>query len=687
MGLSSAVASGATSGPTSTQTATTQSQPARAPSFAQIVPDDVRAYAEIYGLSHIEDILSPSGGWAEWTRLAAGQTSQPAVTVEWTERVTRILGMSLADAAKTLFSQQIAIAAPSHDELAEGVVLARAPDQQTIAALLQANKAQPQPGIGPVKCFMLKEGLSLAVHDLLVVLGNRSGKAKLFDRVVSLAAGQAGVTLAASPGYAALAKQLSAGNQGVLYVDMPAPAPQTAPAGNPNPKTDDASKSAQSPWTSFRRLVVGIFPQDGGLDLEVRGLLDRPYVRGGLKDVSLDPIAKLPQSTLLVYAETMDLSAMYRQVMGDRSPRQSAIRFNLEVVKALLHPIDLEKEFLGKLGPQVMLICGHAPADQRQTDGSYDLPLVAIMVESSDIEASTEVLNRFAERFLGWMNVQLARAKRTLELSINEVTYRGTTIHRVALEGLFSRTTNCPFLKTVEFCWAGVGHWLIVATHVDHIRQIIDARQGPEAKTFAASPSFKSVGGRKGITSIVLARPADAARMLQTWIDYLEKKAPHVFKPLWWQRMMVRRGGRRVALGIIIKEGAEPGRVVVGNPVLPEMPAAGRLQPGDKICAVDGRNLSEDHPEEDLRDFVAMREGPAVVLRVEREGKLLDVRIPMSPPPPLPVTADIDPIRAIRYLISLCRNASVGGYVRTNAEPHQLSATLVLRLNRTPHGK
>ena len=114
--------------------------------------------------------------------------------------------------------------------------------------------------------------------------------------------------------------------------------------------------------------------------------------------------------------------------------------------------------------------------------------------------------------------------------------------------------------------------------------------------------------------------------------------------------------------------------------MLPEMPAAGRLEPGDKICAVDGISLSEDRPEDDLRDFVGMRRGPGVVLRVERGGKLLDVRIPLSPPPPLPVTADIDPVRAIRHLIGLGRDVSVGGYVGAHAEAHEFNATILLRM-------
>jgi len=333
-----------------------------------------------------------------------------------------------------------------------------------------------------------------------------------------------------------------------------------------------------------------------------------------------------------------------------------------------------------------MLVCGYEPSDEHRAEGAYDLPLVALMVESRDVRAASAILQRLSERFLGWMKVQFARAKRNLELSVVETPYRGTTIYRMELGSLFRRDSRCPYLKTLELCWAGVDDWLIVASHPDHIRQIIDAREASASDTFAATAAFGAIERRNGVSSVVLVRPSRAARVLQSWIDYCSEQAPHVFEPLWWKRMMVRRGGRRVELGIIIREGAEPGRVVVGNPVLPEMPAAGRLRPGDKICAVDGMALSEDRPEDDLRDFVALRGGRGVVLRVEREGKLLDVRIPLSPPPPLPVAADIDPIRSIRHLIGLGRGLSVGGYVASHAEAHHYNATVVVRMDRARSG-
>jgi hypothetical protein len=464
----------------------------------------------------------------------------------------------------------------------------------------------------------------------------------------------------------------------LLYLDWSQPERESSTADE---RQGEEARRPQSLWSSLRRLAIGLYERGAGFDLEVRGQLDQPVVRGGLKDVSLAPIGRLPKSTLFVWAQTTDLGAAYRRTMASRDPEQRGLRFNLEVVRALIQPVDLEQDVLEKLGPQVMVVCGWAQADEIGAAGSYAFPLVSLMIESRDVESSSAMLLQLVERFLGWMKVRFARAKRELDLDLVETTYRDTVIYRVALASLFGRNSQCPYLKELELCWAGVGDWLVVSSHPEHIRQIIDARRGLSVGRFAETIAYKTVAGRTDVSSLVLVRPDDAAKALQSWIDYCSKHAQHVFKPLWWKRMLIRRSGRRVALGIIIKEGAEPGRVVVDDPVLPEMPAEGRLQAGDKICAVDGRTLSEDQPEDDLRDFLAMRKGDGVVLRVERSGKLLDVRIPLPPAPALPFAADIDPIRSIKYLISLGRGRSVGGYLRMNAKAHAFNASLLLRRN------
>lgn len=675
----------AASAPTS-QPATTPS-PLLQHSFAALVPDDVRAFVEIRNLAHLERRLVPEGRWAEWTRLAAGQTSRPSETVAWGERVVRILGMDLAEASRSLFGNQAALAAPTYDDLADAVVLSRVADAKVISELLTKNKAAKQAPIADVACHTLQEGLSLAVKGKVFVLGRRGGKTKLFDRTVARLGGQKAASLITKPAFVQQVRRFPAGATGILYLDLPGPDGTARSRAQPSPTTRVARAvtarkrpRAQSFWSSFTRLAIGLYPHDRTVDLEVRGLLDRPAVRGGLKDVSLDAIGRLPASTLFVWAQTMDLARSYRQFMADRSPDQRMLRFNIEVVKALLQPIDLEKDFLDKLGPQVMLVGGCYPGERRDGSGGYDLPLVSLMVESQDVQASCDVLQRFAERLLGWMNVQFARARQGLELRVVTTLYRNTRIHSVPLRDLFARGTTCPYLKTLEICWAGLDRWVVISTHPDHIRQLIDAGSAKAAERFASTTTFQAVRGKQGVASLVLASPDRVADMLQSWLDYCKANATQVFKPFWWKRVLIRRAGRRVALGIIIKEGAEPGRVVVGNPVLPEMPAHGRLRPGDKISAVDGRSLSEDTPEDDLRDFLAMRKGASVVLRVERDGKLLDVRIPMPPPQALPLAADVDPIGAIRYLINLCRSAEAGGYVRLHTEPHEFHANLMLKL-------
>lgn len=648
-------------------------------SFAQFVPADVRAFAEVYDLAGLADHLGQNGAWGTWTQLVAGQTLQPGVTVEWGQRVGRILGMSLAEAARDLFGRQVAVAAPSHEDLAEGVVLARAPDDKVIASLIARNQAKPQLPIAGVPCYTLREGLSLAVKDGIIVLGQRAGQAGLFEKTVTLLSGEGGPPrLSTSPEFVEQVARLPSGTQGVLYLDLPSSSSGSTTRGE---RSSGSMWRSEPAWSSFRRLTVGLYDREGGLDLRIRGVSNRPIDHMGPRSVPLDSLGRLPRSTLLVWARTAGLTDLYRQALADRNPEGLVVRSYLELVQVLLRPADLEKDLLAKLGPQVMLVWGRKTDQPTEAAEPIELPLLSVLIESKEAEAISPLLQRLGERFLGWMKVEYARAKQTLDLSVEQTTHRGVVIYRMAIGSLFKGNTLCPYLTTLELSWAGTDGWLVISTHPDHIRQIIDARTADPARTFADTKAFKSIRQHDGITSLVVMQPTAIADLLQSWVDYCSRHAPRVLEPLWWKRMVVRRSGRRAELGIIMKEGSEPGRVTVASPVLPEMPATGRLMPGDKICAVDGVSLSEDHPEEDLRDLVALRRDAGVVLRVERAGKLLDVRIPLPPPPPLPVAADWDPVRSIRHLISLGKNFEVLGYLGTEAASPLFDATLVLRVH------
>ncbi len=651
--------------------------------LARWIPADVRAFAEIHGLAKLEQLFGPNGEWGAWTQLAAGQTSRPAVTVEWAQRFGRIMGMSLPEAARDLFGRQVAIAAPSYDALAEGVVLAEAPSPGVIARLLTKNQAKPQPPIGNVSCYTLKEGLSLGVRGTTLLLGQRQGNAGLFERTAALLGGQEVPCLAEAPRYIEQLRRLPAGARGVLFLDFPAP-----PATRPEETSPESMLKAEAIWSTLQRLVIGMYEEEAGLDLQIRGLTASPTQRTAeiaAHPLKLDPIARLPESTLLVWARSIDLIELYRGFISDRDPQQSILRYNLEVIQAILRPADVQKDILGKLGPQVMLVWGHKQAKPAKMPEAVDIPLVSIIIEAREADATAAMLQRLGERFLGWLKVEFARARQDLDLTVEQTTYQQTVIYHVPIGNMFKGSTLCPYLHTVEISWASVGGWLVLSTHPDHIRQLVDSWKAKPEQTFAATPAYKALQKREGVSGLLLMRPSASADLLQSWIDYCARNAPQVLEPLWWKRILVRRMGRRVELGIIIKEGSEPGRVAVGSPVLPEMPAAGRILPGDKICAVDGVTLSEEHPEEDLRDLVALRSGPGVVLRVEREGKLLDVRIPLAPPSPLPIGADWDPVRSIRYLIGLGHGLDVAGYIGTQPKAGVFDATVVLRMNAGGH--
>lgn len=65
--------------------------------------------------------------------------------------------------------------------------------------------------------------------------------------------------------------------------------------------------------------------------------------------------------------------------------------------------------------------------------------------------------------------------------------------------------------------------------------------------------------------------------------------------------------------------------------VMPGYDAAGKLEPGDRILALDGKELLANGPGPGLSEQVAAKQGAPVTLTVRRDGEVLDVTITPKP--------------------------------------------------------
>ncbi len=340
-----------------------------------------------------------------------------------------------------------------------------------------------------------------------------------------------------------------------------------------------------------------------------------------------------------------------------------------------------------------------APSPTREL--AFDLPLLSLMIETNDPQAVSAAVSRLVNALVQQMNFQLLRSGKGNLLRTETLKHGRTAIHGVAL-GDFARTqTKCEYFHTLHLAWATTDNagrdlmpiapadrpqgnpWLILSTHPDHIRQILDARAG-RAQHLSSASVFAALGSReRTAASIVLAQPAEAARLVQSWIDYLRVRHPHMLQPDWWRHMQRRSDQARVTLGAGLQDdAAHPGQVRVVR-TLPGWPAHGKLQEGDRIVGLDGRGFSVVSATKDLKRAIAQRRDPEqVVLQVERNGEAMEVTIKLSGTTSRPAPT-FDPVGALQQLAQLGGAFSGAGYMVSEDDPHRFHAELVLQFSRT----
>ena len=151
-----------------------------------------------------------------------------------------------------------------------------------------------------------------------------------------------------------------------------------------------------------------------------------------------------------------------------------------------------------------------------------------------------------------------------------------------------------------EPAWASWGNWLILALDRDHIKHIVDAQYGLTPR-IAALPNVQRLNYYAAERStIAVIQPDLASDLVAQWLSDFDAGRASLLDPDWWELPNADEDFLHDDLGIVLAEEFEPGVVTVGE-VLPDMPAAGGIQAGDRIVGVDSVLLDLDYPEASLR--------------------------------------------------------------------------------------
>jgi len=634
---------------------------AQPPTLAWLVPSHCRLFIELYDLPSFNAQLQQAG---LWTALSAFEGPGQQTAATWQHRLEQMLDMNWPEITETLLGQQLALASADPHTLTDSVVLARVPDVATVARLLGASKARVGPRVGAIQCYQIGP-MRLGVLGRLVIFGPvKQPGAQLFDQTVLIAAGRRHDALGSTAEFINRTRHLRRKHSGLIYLNL---------AGA------DTSGSAplHRPWPFSRVsiLAAGWNTHDDGFDLRLSLPQSAP---GPGHFVSTSLAAKLPAGTLATMGLTVDYPDLYRRLVAESSP--TYLRAYLAVVRTVLGPEQFHKKLLANLDRQTLLVIGQQPAQDRSSPAAFRRASLTVLIRTKNRQPVEASLDRLGDGLLTLLNAHAMRLGMSPTLTVAKRPHRNVAIRYIDLSPLLARPTTSPLWRQFQIAWAPLDdNWIALSTHADHLRQIIDARHdaGPKLST---TEVFGSLAARR-CRHFVMVQPDQIATTVQSWLDFLRARQPHLFEPDYWAR----RSGpppTRVSLGLAVKPDPDrPGAALVVR-TLRGWPADGRLLPQDRILAVNGRALSHDQPVGNLRQAIAQAAGqPAVVFSVQRNDRTLDLTVPL--PPATASTTDQprlkNPIEALQHLTALCRLFSTASYCATQDSQGRADAVLSLR--------
>lgn len=651
--------------------ATGWAQKPRGPvTLARSVPADARLFLE---LRDLQSFLNTRSG-REFTELLAGlipspttrPATQPALT--WQQVLGEKLGLPNAKAAELLFTGRLALAADAWRSIDDAVLLSQPVDPAALESQLQALRI-PAPPQAKVRRYQLASGHELACDGRTVVTGRFGGPTRLYVRTVALWLNDRPVSLFDLADYRERITALPVESHIVFYTGPGGVPPSTMPSG-------DLSML----WPDIHSAAVGVVMNGTAVTVETSAKLARDTAPARPSDPPIDSLLRVPDSTLVAWTSPIRYADDFKRI--EAASPEGMIRFYLDVFQAGLPAGTLESSLLRHLVGDTILMIGQEPMPVQPGDPPSEpllLPVMAMAVETDDPDAVSAVLPHMAGNLLRLLNLQPLPGG---PLTVRETPLEpgGPVIRSVSLGRFFAPYTACEFLRSLDISWVVADRWLVVATHSETVRQIVEVRRGggrPMAAT-GIQQALARVRGKKGTPQITLiARPEAAGNMIVSWIRYIDRHHHDMLAPDWWERLRRRQLAEGVQLGIVPRTTTQPGVLV--DRTLPGWPAHNRLKAGDRILSVDGRAVDQKRPGLSLRELMANRQKPDnVMLKVARAGQETVVSVPM--PAGLISGPPIQPFAVLADLADLLRVFSSASFVSWQPARDLVNARLELEL-------
>ncbi len=634
---------------------------ARRIDFAKLAPEDVRFYVELNDLAAMQRRLDALDIWTSVRELTeqAGAASQPFRT-----RARLLLGMPPERVIQHLLGHRSALFATTSAEWEKGVIVAELPDEASIDRLLKRWNPQDLGRQGAVRQYRLSSGLLLGVWNRLIVLGPKDDPAGLWARTLLVISGKAVSALADRSEFAGMRARLRLPYDGIAY----------------------ASWAAVDPFAlaDCERIIVAFSLTETELRCEVYGQR-RLAVQESI-GVDLEAARGLPADSLAVWAGSFDAEHLRRpssgSILGDD-------RSLVGLLAGTISAVTLGQDgAAGGLGPRAVVVVGDTP--EKSGDG-VRVPPVTVVCEAAEADRYSKNIGDVVE-----LLAVATGAMRSAEVSdapIEHIETRrceGVDVHFVRFGLHLSRRFELDFLEQVQLCWAADGDRLLLSSSADHVEAILKSTRGKSPRLEGdrvGEAVMREVSGGAPVTQLALLRGRQLSKVLREWLIQLRRVRPDGVRDEIWRAWAKERLARsdRFGLGLRDDENRAARSIVVE--VEAESPAAGHLRPGDVIVEAAGRRLPAAEPSLEVaqrfRERGTRRE---FKLRIEREGRALDVAVPVAPARELDL-GKIRPVQTILQWAMLLRPIESLAYVQRGGAPGRIDAEILVRWSGVSDGR
>lgn len=644
--------------------------------LAAQVPADAAIYLEIRQIPRLPGSRPETGlASAAYAILQTATSSAPADAdsplpeISPRQLFAGAVGLDASSRAmELLFSGPVAIAADGWSGLSDAVLLARPADPVALEAEL-ASYRTGELSLSAPRRYALANGHELACDGRTAVVG-RMRPRSLFARTLNLLS-VGGESLAATAEFRERTASIAADAQVLLFIGKS----RAGAAEGQNP----LSAWWPEDWPRIKTLALGLVWGAEGAYVSCSARLDPTGPALTRSEPPVQILRRLPTTVVAAWTQAIDYVADYRRMRNRLALEPDG--FHFDTLESDLEPGIIEKRILGHLVGDTVIAIDQVSVAPKETGSDVEklsLPVAALLVETDDPDAVAAALPLVAGNLVKLFNSQ-ADAKDAIAIRAEPLAPGGgPVIYTIPIGIHQTGKTRCDLLQSLELSWTVADRWLVVATHAESVRRLVEARRGGNTPLAIGDLDkvIEQVVERGGQPRRVLfAQPRAGSAMVQTWIRHISRHHPEMLQAQWWERVLRRQRAMGKQIGILARP--DHGTVEVVD-ALPGGPARGRLQAGDRVLAVDGNRIDADQPLQSIRDLVAARERPdRVTLLIRRGDKEQEIELSM---PQEEIEGGLrSPVELLKRAAGVCRLFGSASYVLWQPRPDVVDARIDFR--------